>query len=88
MQCIRQNLHRGFSTTQLREQHAAFADAYPKLFETVCKPDADLPHLEYLLGMLDQVQNKNTTYESASQTVGQHMFDHFVRPNLPPQQQQ
>ena len=60
--------------------HKEFATTYPLLFDMCCDDESDIKHLDYMTGMLQNIQDNKTSAEVASVDVGQKMFDHFVKP--------
>lgn len=60
-----------------------FAMRYSVLFKLACAPDFDMPRLDYMLGLRDQITNNERTLENASVEVGQTLFDHYVKPIVP-----
>lgn len=60
--------------------HKEFATTYPLLFDMCCDDTSDFKYLEYMIGVLQNVQDNKTSAETASVNVGQTMFDHFVKP--------
>ena len=76
----------GQTLNDVRATHKEFCQKYPKLVDKLMEPDMNQEQLEYILSMFDQVQQRDTSFEQASQTVGKSMFDTFVAPDLTPDQ--
>jgi hypothetical protein len=74
------------SDVQNKEEHFAekyedFSTNYPVLYKTVCS-GGNTEHLEFMLGMLDQMNKKQKTQHDASVAVGQLLFDKYVEPRI------
>lgn len=76
----------GNTVDEVRNTHTAFCQKYPKLVDKLMEPDMNPEQLEYILKMFDSVQQRDTSFEQASQTIGKSMFDKFVAPDLTPEQ--
>lgn len=63
------------------EKYADFKDSYPVLYKTVCG-GGNTEHLEFMLGMLEQMNKKQKTQHDASVAVGQMLFDKYVEPKV------
>lgn len=83
---IRKMHNEGKTLAEVRATHSDFAQKYPKLVDKLMEPDMNQEQLSYILSMFDRVQQRNTSYEQASQTIGKSMFDKFVAPDLTPSQ--
>jgi hypothetical protein len=68
--------------------HKEFANTYPLLFDMCCDDESDFAHLEYMIGMLQNIENNRTSAEVASVNVGQKMFDYFVKPLVDKEKEQ
>lgn len=64
------------------ERYPEFKTNYPVLFSKACDGSLDSDRIDYMLRMLEQVQNKSTTQYDASAVVGQKLFDDYVAPRL------
>ena len=65
------------------QRYQAFKERYPKLFEMCCKPDCNINHLLFMVNMMKNVRSHSKSYKSASEAVGQHFVDVYVKPMLP-----
>ena len=83
---IREMFSDGQTLADVREVHMKFCQKYPKLVDKLMEPDMNQEQLSYILSMFDRVQQRSTSYEQASQTIGKSMFDKFVAPDLTPSQ--
>jgi hypothetical protein len=63
-------------------KYPQFAEKYPFLFKTACKPDFDKDRLEQIFRMMGQVKSNKMSYDTATKQFGQDMFDTYVKPNL------
>ena len=63
-------------------KYPQFAEKYPFLFKTACKPDFDKTRLEQIFHMMGQVNANKMSYDTATKRFGQDMFDTYVKPNL------
>lgn len=61
-----------------------FEKKYPNLFEMACSDAMDVKTFEFLLSMMDKVNNNETDQNQASTQVGEKLFSQFVQPNLAP----
>jgi hypothetical protein len=59
-----------------------FKKKYPNLYSMACGKTVDMVTLEYMLDMMDKVQNNVTDQHQASVEVGQKLFDQFVDPKV------
>lgn len=65
--------------THFAAVYSNFAKKYPILFGMACEDrEFDSQTLEYLLDMLDSIQNKEKTKEEAEKEIGYAMFNKFV----------
>ena len=83
---IRGMAKRGHTISEVRERYSEFCRKYPKFVDKLMDPEMNPEQLSYILSMFDQVQQRNTSYEHASQTIGKSMFDKFIAPDLTPSQ--
>lgn len=63
------------------ETYADFKARYPVLYKTVCSGQK-VEHLEFMLGMIEQMNKKQKTQHDASVAVGQLLFDKYVEPKV------
>lgn len=73
-----------------KEQHFGnlypeFKKKYPVMFKLACNGQLDKQNIEFMLTMLEQVQNKEKSQHDASVVVGQMLFDKYVDPQINPQ---
>jgi hypothetical protein len=64
--------------TQLKQEHAFFAERYPMLFEMSTQPDFNFSHLNYFLNKREEIINDQISSEDASKQVGKEWFEKFV----------
>jgi hypothetical protein len=86
IQTISQEIFLSDMSATLKKRHyskkyATFADAYPFLFNKCCE-STDLATLEYMITMLKNVQDNKITDTVATASVGQKLFDDYVKPVL------
>jgi len=75
------------SLDQIRTKYGSFVTKYPKLFDKLMQDNIDeneITHMNYVIEMYEKVQKNKTTFDTASKQIGQRMFDHYVKPDLPP----
>jgi hypothetical protein len=70
--------------TYFKRIYESFAKKYPHLFEMACSGSMDISTLEFMLGMMDKMEQKETDQNQASVQVGEELFKRFVNPNLKP----
>lgn len=63
------------------EIYADFKEKYPVLYKTACSGEK-VEHLDFMLGMLEQMNKKQKTQHDASVAVGQLLFDKYVEPRV------
>lgn len=63
------------------QKYPDFADTFPFLFNKCCE-SSDLETLDYMITMLKNVQQNKITDTVATATVGQKLFDDYVKPVL------
>lgn len=69
-----------------KERFAVFKAKYPHLYHMACtQPDFDMSNLQFMLQMLQQIQNKDKDKLTAETAVGQMLFDKYVK--APPAKQ-
>lgn len=66
----------------LSERYEDFKKNYPVLFEKACDGSLEFEKIDYMLRMLERVQNKSTTQFDASAAVGQKLYDAYVAPRI------
>lgn len=55
-----------------------FAKKYPMLFDTCCRRDVDRGRLNYMLTMIESVQNNTISKDKADVAVGQALYNKFI----------
>lgn len=68
----------------LEKRYPEFATRHAHLFTMACETNFDMDRLEFMLNLRDKVENKKVTFEDASKTVGQVMFDSYIKDKVPP----
>lgn len=64
--------------THFQHIYKNFKKKYPMLYSACCKNSFDMKTLEYMLDMLDKIQNNEQSQQQASIEVGQKLFSQFV----------
>lgn len=60
-----------------------FKEKYPKLFEKACSDDQmDIANLNFMMSMLNKMNNENMTQFDASAQVGQMLYDKYIHDNI------
>lgn len=60
-----------------------FKEKYPKLYEKACSNnEMDIANLNFMLGMLNKMNNENMTQFDASAHVGQMLYDKYIHDNI------
>jgi hypothetical protein len=60
-----------------------FKTKYPKLYEKACSDNQmDIANLNFMLGMLNKMNNENMTQFDASAQVGQMLYDKYIHDNI------
>ena len=75
------------SLDEMRTKYSTFVTTYPKFFEKLMQDNInedEIKHMNYIIGMYEKVQKNKTSFDDASKQIGQRMFDHYVKPDLPP----
>jgi hypothetical protein len=67
-------------TVFFEDKYPEFIEKYPKLFELCCDRNASLETLYYMIDMLEKIQKNQMTEHVASVSVGQKLFDSYVKP--------
>jgi hypothetical protein len=62
------------------DKYPDFIDKYPKLFEMCCDQNTDINTLYFMIDMLEKIQKNQMTEHVASVSVGQKLFDSYVKP--------
>lgn len=75
------------STVENKEEYFGqmypnFKEKYPVLFQKVCDGDLDINNLNYMLGLLEKIENENLSQFDASANVGQMLYARYVEPSL------
>lgn len=60
-----------------------FKTKYPKLYEKACSNnEMDIVNLNFMLSMLNRMNNENMTQYDASAQVGQMLYDKYIHDNI------
>lgn len=60
-----------------------FKTKYPKLYEKACSNnEMDTANLNFMLSMLNKMNNENMTQYDASAQVGQMLYDKYIHDNI------
>lgn len=60
-----------------------FKTKYPTLYEKACSDNKmDIDNLNYMLGMLNKMNNENMSQFDASAHVGQMLYDKYIHDNI------
>jgi uncharacterized protein YukE len=69
---------------EMKKEYDYLATKCPILFDKSLNGDfekgGELDKLNYMLGMMNKVNKKNTSFEDASKAVGQRFADEYVKP--------
>jgi hypothetical protein len=63
-----------------RKSFPEFVEKYPMLFQMACEPDFNMERLVYMLRMRDAVNQQNVSQHQASVSVGENLFQEYVKP--------
>ena len=63
-----------------RKSFPEFVEKYPNLFQMSCEPDFNIDRLAYMLRMRDAVDEQKVTQHQASVSVGENLFQEYVKP--------
>lgn len=63
-----------------RKSFPDFVEKYPNLFQMSCEPDFNVERLTYMLRMRDAVEQQKVTQHQASVSVGENLFQEYVKP--------
>jgi hypothetical protein len=66
------------------EKYPTFTKNYPTLFEMCCNDPFDIKKMDFMINMLQQVQNNKISQHDASANVGQILYDEYVKPIVAP----
>ena len=75
------------SSMSNKEKHfenvfSEFKEKYPMCFKLACTSRLDDANLNFMLNMLEDMNNKKKTQHDASVAVGQMLFDKYVEPKV------
>jgi hypothetical protein len=68
----------------LEKMYPEFAMRHAHLFTMVCEENFDMDRLQFMLSLRDQVEKKEVSFEDASKTVGEVMFNAYVKDKIKP----
>jgi hypothetical protein len=77
-QIIAKKKKRGAHMEDIKMEHFDFYDKYPKLFDSLFKPDIDMRQIDYMIHMLGSIGSRGRTLHDASRAVGQQLADRYV----------
>jgi hypothetical protein len=63
-----------------RKTHSDFVEKYPTLFQMACEPNFNMDRLVYMLRMRDAVEAQKVSQHQASVSVGENLFQEYVKP--------
>ena len=69
--------------THFSDEYPDFKKKYPGLFEMACNNRLNHQNLDFMLSMLQKMENEKMTQYDASAQVGTMLFQKYVEPNLP-----
>ena len=69
--------------THFSDEYQHFKKKYPGLFDMACNNKLNKENLEYMLSMLEKMENEKMTQYDASAQVGTMLYQKYVEPNLP-----
>jgi hypothetical protein len=66
-----------------QDRFKVFKTKYPQMYKKVCtEPDFDMNNLQFMLGMLNQIQTKQKETFDAEAMIGQMLYDKYVKPKV------
>lgn len=68
--------------TYFSPKYPEFVEKYPMLFQMCCEDKHDFAQLEYMIGMLKNIQQNKMTETIASANVGQKLYDVYVKQHV------
>jgi hypothetical protein len=72
--------------THFSDEYPQFKKKYPGLFDMACNDKLNKQNLEYMLSMLEKMENEKMSQYDASAQVGTMLYQKYVEPNLPAKQ--
>jgi hypothetical protein len=70
-------------TVHFEKIYENFKTKYPKLYEKACSNnEMDIANLNFMLSMLNKMNNENLTQYDASAQVGQMLYDKYIHDNI------
>lgn len=69
--------------TVFSEKYKTFKKMYPTLFEKACRNELDDRTFNMMMFMLEKMENKEATDFEASASVGQMLYDKYVKDLVP-----
>lgn len=79
---IRTEYKSGTSYKELSCKYSVFKEKKPHLFDMICSDKCDDNMLEFIINQYISVQDGNQSQHDASVSVGSHLVDTYVKPNL------
>ena len=61
-----------------QDKYKDFKSKYSNLYTMTCQGKMDMKMLEYMLDMMEKINNKQTTQHEADIVIGQEIFNKFV----------
>lgn len=83
-QIVAKKKKRGARMEDIKMEHFEFYEKYPKLFDSLFKPDVDMRQIDYMIHMLGSIGSRGRTLHDASRAVGQQLADRYVTRTLGP----
>lgn len=80
---IRTMFESGYNEDTLKQIFPEFSEQYPGLFTMILRPGGfDEKSLSLMITLLDKMGTGSASQHTASITVGQHLLNTYVKPNL------
>lgn len=77
-----QNLNFEQFLEKLKKDYERLNTNFPSIFKKTLDGTLELPRLEFMLKMLNEVKNNKISKHTASVTVGQELVDNIIKPTL------
>jgi hypothetical protein len=86
IQQVKDMARNGYDKDTIKNVFPDFAEQYPQLFDMILKPGGfNEKSLGLMINMLDKMGTGQTSQHQASIKVGQHLMNEYVKPILPPE---
>lgn len=82
VQQIRRMVNNRQTMDDIKSTFPEFTEQYPSLLEMVTRPGYDEKSLSIMLTMLERMGKNQATQHEASITVGQHLINSYVKPQV------